>query len=355
MQSHSMKNPICKLAICLVLGTTIALTGCMEDKVADSGSNFTGTTWSGSLTGDQTGTWTFTVAANASISGTVDTPSGTFTLSGGLTPAGDLTGTQAENADGYAQIYGAISGDSFSGTWQGSWGVPTLNQSSNGPFTGGKSTAASANAACEWDPSSFYNEQQVASYQGVTYTAINWVTPFGAAGAAIFNPASDKSNWTKGGKCGITPYIRVTEASCTRGASADVVVLKGTAVSGGVGDAIAAYTNLTDASFSVENNFGLPNTSYSMSCDGAGWTSTQFSSATTPVYSVCIKTEANDVETHWSSTQTIPHSSTLIVMDTAYASKGHPLHATVFNIGAIVLGLDAVRSEGFSPITGNCN
>ena len=333
--------------------TALLLSGCGGS--GDSGSPFAGTNWKGTLSGELTGTWTFKVASDSTISGTVVTPAGNFNLTGGLLDSGVLTGTTAENANGYAQIYGTISESTIAGTWQGDWGLDTLNQVSNGLFTGSKEIGSTDTTSCEWDPTSFYNEKQVVSYQGVYYTALNWITPVGENAAAILNPASNTTNWTKDGNaCGPTPYIKVESAKCTLGTTADVVTITGTALGGGIGDAIAAYTNLTDYSFSVENNFGLPDTNFSITCNGGGWDSTTFSSETSPAYSVCVKTQASDSPTSWTSTQTISHyASSVDKITTAYASKGHPHLATVFNVGSIVLGLDAVRSEGVTVV--NCN
>lgn len=320
-------------------------------------SPYAGTTWSGSVGGGQTGSWSFTVAADARITGTVVTSAGTYTVTGGLLDSGVLTGASADSSSGSARLFGSVNGTVFTGTWSGDWGLVALNQGSSGSFNGSRSTGSggggSGSGACPWDPTAFYNDKQVASYNGATYTALRWVTPFGSAGAPLFNPASDTYNWVAGGTCGPTPYVTVESATCTRGVNADVVTMSGKALGGGVGDAIAAYTNLTDFSYSNENNFGLPGSSYSMTCSGGGFVTGYFTSATTPSYSVCVKTQVSSAPTSWSSTQTIAHSTTTIPISTAYVSKGQPLRATVFNVGAIVLGLDAVRSAGVA-ITGNC-
>lgn len=208
-------------------------------------------------------------------------------------------------------------------------------------------------AACEWNATSFYNAQQVATYQGRGYTAKQAVVPFGNAGAVLFNPASDSFNWTPGGSCGPTPFVKVVSAKCTKGATADLIEMTGTAYGGGVGDAITSYSNVTDLSASSENSFGLARTQYSMTCKYGGFVGI-FTSSTSPSYSVCVKTQASADVMEWTSTQTLAHSTTLTPLTTAYASKGSPLRATVFNVGSIILGFDAVRSAGYT-MTGNCN
>lgn len=208
---------------------------------------------------------------------------------------------------------------------------------------------------CEWDADKFYNQNQVVSYRGATYTAKQQVPPFRAAGAVMFNPASDTSNWNKGGVCGPPGYVKVLSANCVQGQgeyAADIVTITGVARAG-IGDAIVAYTNFTNLSHSNENNFGLSNAeSYNISCTGGGFDS-RFTSKTTPYYSVCVKTHSDDTETQWKAVHAIKKSTSMVKMESAYASVGHPTHANTFSVGSIVLGLDAVRSEGF-PISGNC-
>lgn len=321
-------------------------------------SPYAGTTWSGSVGSPQSGSWSFTVGPNATITGTVVTPDGTYTLSGGLLDNGVLTAARAEAPRGYAVIVGSVSGSTLTATWNGDWGTSTLTPRT-GSFNGSRSTGTgggggSGTGSCPWDATAFYNERQVVSYNGATYTARGRVVPFGTAGAALFNPAVNSTSWAAGGTCGPTPFVRVATAVCTRGATADVVTMTGTALGGGIGDAIVAYTNLTDFSYSNENNFGLPGSSYSMTCSGGGFVNNGFTSATSPSYGVCVKTQVSDQPTSWTSTQTLQHSSTTIRITTAYLSKGQPLRATVFGVGAVVLGLDAVKSAG-TAITGNCN
>lgn len=246
-------------------------------------------------------------------------------------------------------------GESASSTLtKGTFVQSNSSQSSSSGTTGGTTTGNLPVASgCEWSPTAFYNPQQTVTYQGSGYTAKSAVVPFGSAGAILFNPASNTSSWTAGGSCGPEPFITVKTAVCTKGSTADTIQMTGEAYGGGIGDAIAAYTNVTDHAGSNENNFGLQGTQYQMTCTGGGFTGT-FTSNTSPTYSVCVKTQASNDRVQWSSTQVVPHSTTMVKFTTAYASKGNPLRATVFNVGSIVMGFDQVRSAGVA-ITGNCD
>lgn len=206
---------------------------------------------------------------------------------------------------------------------------------------------------CEWSATAFYNEKQVVTYQGRTYTANQAVVPLGQVAAVLLNPAMGGS-WTQtpGVACEPTPFVVVDSAVCTRGSTSDVIVMTGRAYGGGVGDTVVSYTNLTDFSYSVENNFGLPNSQYSITCEGGGFTG-RFSSATSPAYSVCLKTATSPAEMRWTSSQTIARGH-IDPFKLAYASKGSPIRSNMNVVGAVVLGFGSERSAG-KAITGNCN
>ncbi len=111
-----MKKSI--LILALLIGYIITACSSDDDTINNSVSEFQGN-WSGSYTGDQdNGTWSITVSANGTISGTTTSNvfNDTFTLDGSVSDNGNLDATAGTASSG-ATFVGGMSANNASGTW----------------------------------------------------------------------------------------------------------------------------------------------------------------------------------------------------------------------------------------------
>ncbi|MDY6903274.1 MAG: hypothetical protein SWH61_01190 [Thermodesulfobacteriota bacterium] len=92
--------------------------GTTEGQKMTSRSAYAGSRYSGTFTGDDTGTWTVTVASDGVIDGTMTSDAGGSSDIDGLChPDGYLMCVNGDDADDGFVVFGAISGSSVSGAW----------------------------------------------------------------------------------------------------------------------------------------------------------------------------------------------------------------------------------------------
>ena len=96
-------------------------------------------TYSGSLSGDATGTWSMTVASNGYITGTINVEGATSSFEGGAHPDGYMVAIGTDSYGDDFSVFGRISGSSASGSWYSNSGDAGAFTTESGSGDGGGS------------------------------------------------------------------------------------------------------------------------------------------------------------------------------------------------------------------------
>lgn len=99
-------------------------------------------TYSGSIAGDATGTWSMTVGTDGYITGSITVGDETSFFKGGAHPEGYMVAIGTDSDDTDFSVFGQISGSSASGSWtseSGAAGTFTTTGGGSGGGSGGSS------------------------------------------------------------------------------------------------------------------------------------------------------------------------------------------------------------------------
>ena len=96
-------------------------------------------TYSGSIAGDATGTWSMTVASNGYLTGAINVESATSYFEGGAHPDGYMVGIGTDAYGDDFSFFGRISGTSASGSWSSESGDEGTFTTGGGSSGGGGS------------------------------------------------------------------------------------------------------------------------------------------------------------------------------------------------------------------------